>query len=47
MNSERIKKLERTGIIEKYVATFETSQLKRFEFHPGKATFSDIIWAIK
>lgn len=34
-------------IIEKYVATFETSQLKRFEFHPGKATFSDIIWAIK
>lgn len=34
-------------IIEKYVATFETSQLIRFEFHPGKATFSDIIWAIK
>ncbi len=34
-------------IIEKYVATFETSQLKRFEFHPGKTTFSDIIWAIK
>lgn len=34
-------------IIEKYVTTFETSQLKRFEFHPGKTTFSDIIWAIK
>jgi len=34
-------------IIEKYVATFETSQLKRFEFHSGKTTFSDIIWAIK
>ena len=34
-------------IIEKYVATFETSQLKRLEFHPGKTTFSDIIWAIK
>jgi len=34
-------------IIEKYVATFETLQLKRFEFHPGKTTFSDIIWAIK
>jgi hypothetical protein len=34
-------------IIEKYVATFENSQLKRFDFHPGKRTFSDIIWAIK
>ena len=34
-------------IIEKYVVTFETSELKRFEFQTGKTTFSDIIRAIK
>lgn len=34
-------------IIEKYVLTFETSQLKEFQFKPGKTTFSDIIWAIE
>lgn len=34
-------------LIEKYVATFELSQLEQLEFQPGKPVFSDIIWAIK
>lgn len=34
-------------LIEKYVATFEVSQLTKLEFQPGKPVFSDIIWAIK
>lgn len=34
-------------VVEKYVATFETSQLKEFQFQQGKTTFSDIIWAKK
>ena len=34
-------------VVEKYVATFETSQLKEFKFQQGKTTFSDIIWAEK
>lgn len=35
------------GIIEKYSANFETTQLKPFVFSQGKTTYSDIIWAIK
>lgn len=35
------------AVIEEYVANFNLSQLKRLEFHPGKETFSDIIWAVK
>lgn len=35
------------SIIEKYVSNFDTSQLVKLEFLPGRETFSDIIWAIK
>lgn len=34
-------------VIEKYVATFENSQLKEFQFQQGKTTLADVIWAIK
>lgn len=35
------------GVVEEYVANFETSQLRKFRFQKGTTTFSDIIWAIK
>lgn len=34
-------------VIEKYVATFEASQLKKFQFQQDKSTLSDVIWAVK
>lgn len=34
-------------VIEKYVATFDPSQLRKLEFQKGEPVFSDIIWAIK
>ncbi|MGB8705437.1 MAG: hypothetical protein WCD31_10445, partial [Gillisia sp.] len=34
-------------LITKYVATFEVSQLQKLLFSSEKATYSDIIWAIK
>lgn len=35
------------GVVEEYVANFETSRLRKFRFQKGTTTFSDIIWAIK
>jgi len=34
-------------VIENYVATFDSSQLKEFQFQQGKTTLADVIWAIK
>jgi len=34
-------------IIEDYVANFKEKELHKIEIQPGKAVFSDIIWAIK
>lgn len=34
-------------VIEKYVAIFENSQLKEFQFQQGKTTLADVIWAVK
>jgi hypothetical protein len=31
------------GVIAKYVATFETSQLKEFQFQQSKTTLADVI----
>ncbi len=34
-------------VIEKFVDTFENSQLKEFQFQQGKTTLADVIWAVK
>jgi hypothetical protein len=34
-------------VIEDYVANFDPLKMLKFEFQPGKTTFSDVIWLIK
>ncbi|HSI71141.1 MAG TPA: hypothetical protein VK941_12975 [Gillisia sp.] len=34
-------------VIEDYVANFDPQKMLKFEFHPGKTTYSDVIWLVK